>query len=268
MTMSSNLRAAQPEFAFAIPFRSKVVAKSWDEVLARFRTTLRSILQQTSPHWRLFVACHDVPDVPEMADPRIEIVAADYEPPIYHWEYLVDKAKKRELAAQRLRHYGGGFVMFTDDDDLISNRLVEWVRTQPSDSHGFVMPKGYEYYTLVDRLRYAPRYHKMGGTCAVLRLTIDDIPEVPLQRGRSFLRDIVETSHAEWDELFARKGRPLAEVPFPAGIWVRHEDQLSGKLGIRGWRRELIRLVHPARTPRPTQRAEFGIPEPARKSQT
>jgi hypothetical protein len=254
---------SEDTLTFAVPFRAKAVSRSWSGVLERFRITLNGMLNQTDPRVRVFVVCHDAPEIPEMKDARVETIFANYPPPLYVSEYMVDKARKREIAAHRLGQLGGGLLMYSDDDDLISCRLAQWILAQPK-GQSFIIDRGYEYFQKSNKIRYAPRFNRMSGTCSVLFLRPADLPTGALTRERTFAREIVETSHADWYELFKKNGRPIVEVPFPAAVWVRHDEQASAALNISGWRRNLVRKLYRLKTPTAEQCAEFGIPLPSR----
>ncbi len=43
-----------------------------------------------------------------------------------------------------VRKLGGGYVMMLDADDLVSNRLVEYVLND-KDPHGYIVEVGYAY---------------------------------------------------------------------------------------------------------------------------
>ncbi len=66
----------------------------------------------------------------------MEFLEVDFPPPIYRDEQIVDKHRKREVIACRLREEGGGYTMFVDADDLVSNRLVEFVHWDRAP-HGY-----------------------------------------------------------------------------------------------------------------------------------
>lgn len=247
-------------FLFGIPLRSRAVSRSWAGVTFRFKNTLRSLLNQRHHDFRIAVACHDIPDLPELSDSRVHIIQANYPAPIYVAEYMVDKTRKRELIGQHLRELGGGYLMYVDDDDLVSNRVVEFVRSRPV-SHGYIIKRGYEYRSKEKRLQIAPRFHRVSGTCAISHWDVNDLPLVAFQRERVLFRDVVETSHAYWEDLFRCMKRPLSLLPFPGAVWVMHEENVSSTLDLWRWKRKVLRAVIPYTEITPKLRQEFCLPE-------
>ena len=57
---------------FIVPLRSRESAVNWDKVVYDFNLTLKSILSQTDPDFRVIIACTDIPDHP--TDERLEII--------------------------------------------------------------------------------------------------------------------------------------------------------------------------------------------------
>src|SRR5690242_13704199 len=131
-------------FVFGIPLRSRVTAQNWGHVCRLFDATLRSVFRQSDEDFRVIVACHEVPDVAALSDPRVVIAAAPFPPPSSFPEQMIDEGKKRKLIGATLRGLGGGYLMLLDADDLVSNRLVGFAR---SDGHpnGYIMHEGFEY---------------------------------------------------------------------------------------------------------------------------
>jgi hypothetical protein len=249
-------------FLFGIPLRSKAVSRSWTDVTRRFKNTLNSLLNQRHKSFRIVVAGHDIPDLAELSDPRVDIVRADYPAPIYVAEYMVDKTRKRELIGHHLRQLGGGYLMYVDDDDLVSNKIVEFVRSNPV-THGYIINRGYEYRSGEKKLQIAPRFNRVSGTCAISRWNVGDLPEVPFQRERVLFRDVVEKSHATWEGLFDHMNRPLSHLPFPGAVWVSHGENASSVLDLWGWRRKVLRAIIPYTEITPELRQEFCLPDKA-----
>ena len=102
---------------FGIPLKSKKVSADWPRVEGLFNSTLRSIFNQTDPDFRVIVACHEVPRTPYADDPRLEIVPVDFPPPLFRDELMVDKHRKREVVAARLRGLGGAAHLPDDRAD-------------------------------------------------------------------------------------------------------------------------------------------------------
>jgi len=233
-------------FSFAIPLKSKMVSNDWGTVLRMLSRTLRSILNQTNPNFKVFVGCHELPDVQELRDPRIEVLQAKFDPPLYRAEFMVDKHRKRELIAARWRDFGGGYMMSVDADDLVSNRVVEYVMTQ-SERRGFLVTKGYDFNESTKKINRAPRFYRICGTNCVINWHRDELPAQPFQREYVLFRESINHGNVGTVGFFARRGEAFAPIPFPAVMYVRsHGDNATDVLHTEGWRRRFIRAMTPA----------------------
>jgi hypothetical protein len=247
------------QFAFGIPLKSSRIARDWNDTLRVFRRTLCSILRQSNPKFRVFVGCHEIPDVPEMADARVEALQAPFETPVYKNEYLIDKQKKRELIAVRWRELGAGYLMYVDADDLVSDRIVQHALSLPP-TRGFLAWYGYDYNERTRKIALSPRFHRACGTCCAINWKPSELPATLFQQEPVLFRETVEVGHARTAALFRRRGERLTHFPFPAAIYVReHGDNASNILHLDGLRRRIIRALTPARTLSPAIRNEFGL---------
>lgn len=62
---------------FGIPLRSKKASNDWENVIRVFNRTLESVYRQTDPEFRIFVACHDIPELYGKYDSRLEFLISD-----------------------------------------------------------------------------------------------------------------------------------------------------------------------------------------------
>ena len=243
---------------FGIPVASEKVLRDWEFSTKLLDNTLRSILNQTDPDLKIIVVCHEVPPI-QVEDSRLEIISVDFPRPIYRDEGIVDKHRKREIMACRLRELGGGYLMFVDSDDLISNRLVQFIHEDRSP-HGYLLRTGYELDFAKQRVRDAREFYKRSGSCAVLNFTVEDLPETPFQSESCFFRDLINTIHPRWPEWMEAQGRPLKNLPFKGGMYVwNHGQNYSAILGMAGRRRELMRKLQRDLRPSPDIINEFSL---------
>jgi hypothetical protein len=252
-----------PQFAFGIPMKSRRIAKNWPDTLRVFGRTLRSILRQTRSDFRVFVACHETPDVPELADPRVEVLVAPFDIPCFKTEFMIDKHRKRELIAVRWRQLGGGYLMYVDYDDLVSDRIVAHVLAQ-APTRGFLAWWGWDYSERTGRVALSPRFHRTCGTNCAINWAPAELPETLFQRQDVLFRRTVEVGNNGTARLFRQRGEPLMKFPFPAVTYVReHGDNATDVLHTDGWRRRALRQVTPAWRVSLTLREEFGLFAPS-----
>jgi hypothetical protein len=228
-------------------------------VVRLLENTLRSIFNQTLQDFRIVVACHEIPQTSFNGDPRLEFVSIDSPRPLFLWERVIDKHRKRETALSKLRCKDDAYYMMLDSDDLISSRLIEFVERDKA-SYGYIVKKGYEWDFSANVVRLAPEFQRVSGSCAILRLRPDDIPESPLLPENSIVRELMNRHHPTWARWLASVGRPLTPLPFRGVTYVMNTvENLSGQQGNIGKKRKLLRMLFPAPTPSRQWLDEFGV---------
>lgn len=128
---------------FLIPLKSAKVAVSWDRVSQLLSRTIESACAQTSPDFRVVVACHELPEG-DFANPALEFIQVEYPAPspLDPSAKRIDKRQKLQIALARALEYSPSHVMLLDSDDLVSNRLAEFVAAH-SDENGWYLRSGY-----------------------------------------------------------------------------------------------------------------------------
>ncbi|MEN8182665.1 MAG: glycosyltransferase [Myxococcota bacterium] len=238
---------------FGIPLKPRRFSRNWEQVVANFHTTLRSVLNQSDPNFRVVVACSDeLPQGPR--DPRVEFIHVPPAPSVSEpgeW----DRRWRVWSIGQYIRERGGGAVMMVDADDLVSCRIAAFANSH-AEGDGYIARTGYELDDRTGRLRWAPRFWNLCGTCAVTRVWPDDIPDV---FDRHFPETVYGTQHQHLRRRFQSWGRTLRWFPFPVAVYrVFTGDNLRELLGDDfGWKHQVLRRLIPSRRPTPEQRREF-----------
>lgn len=225
---------------FGIPLRAREVSHDWNHVSALFERTLRSILSQTDANIHVLVGCHEIPDVPEKEDSRVEFLVSSTPVPKDKDEMMLDKGYKDQMIAVRLRELGGGFLMMVDSDDIVSSRIAAYVADHP-DANGFLSRYGYVWNEGAPYVKRMLDPWKVCGSCAVVRYESEDLPErIPdglLDRSWE-KRFICRLPHRQIPVAMKERGRELSRIPFPTTVYVRgtgdnHSMLLGGDLGPR-----------------------------------
>src|SRR5438128_1320538 len=115
---------------FGIPLISRAAARDWSQIEALFNATLASIYNQTDQNFRIIVASNGRPALRVPVDDRLEFIDHPRSIPYDQQTGNADAGHKRWEIAMRHAELGGGNLMFADADDLISNRLVEFIRRE------------------------------------------------------------------------------------------------------------------------------------------
>jgi len=248
---------ASEAFVFAIPLRARAVSLDWDRVCRLLAGTVDSALNQTDPDVVVVVACHDVPEIQRISDPRVVVLRSTAKLPGDLQEQMWDKHRKKRMVMAHLHAIGGGWVMPLDSDDLVSNRLVADIRRR-RPRFGAIIDQGWELDCATRRLRAAPRFNRVCGSSGVFRFGPSELP-ASADAGSEALSDRF-SNHTKWREVAAELGRPLDTLDFRAAVYtVNNRENHSVQAGDVGFKRRLLRLVSPGHRPSTAEIAEFSL---------
>ncbi len=248
---------------FGIPFRSKASSQNWDHVTKVFNQTLKSIYSQTDPNFKIYVACHDIPVLDMEYDDRVQFLISDRDTPETKKEMLLDKGWKISMIAQCIREAGGGYTMLVDSDDLVSNRIAEYVNSHPR-CNGYLSRYGYVYNDGSDYMQKVKNLHRLCGSCSIVYYTVDDLPD---KMPESLYDDspvdkwIIRKPHCVIPEYLEENGRGLSTLPFPTTVYVRNTGDNHSMLGGDdfSWKRKLSFLFKPKISIHGKEGGEFGF---------
>lgn len=244
----------QEQFFFGIPLIGRDAARGWGRVTALFAKTLRSILAQSSPDFRVIVAGHDRPafwDELAPLDKRLEFLQADW-PAMEPTCANDDGGMKKHLILQRVLESGGGLLMYCDADDLVDRRTVELGRALIDRetvaglvSQGVAIDsRSDQALALPDEIAFDGEFHQLCGSSTIARV----------RPGQPVPHDLLG-SHHEWKRQAERLDVPLVELPLFGGYHVNTGENHSENQGhFADWRRQFSRLV--AQRGRPLSRLE------------
>lgn len=223
---------------FAIPLRAKETAKEWENVLARFQKTIKSIFNQTNPNFRCIVACNRIPEMTCQYDERLEFIElSDMPIPVTWLEMARDKFWKLTMIAVRIREIlekqpdpeKGIYVMPVDGDDLLNRNIAEYCVKYP-DENGFVSEDGYVWQSGKQYFRIYKEMHTYCGSCNIIKMYRDDLPaECPADpklchdketAGKLNARYPIRFDHHMMVEQYAHAGKPFAKLPFRSTVYV------------------------------------------------
>jgi len=221
---------------FIVPLRSRKSSLNWDKVVHDFNLTLKSIMNQLDPYFRVVVACTDIPDYP--ADERLQIIVV---PVNYQGigDAMRDKGNKMRAMCAHIRAQGGGYIMPVDADDLISNRISALVN-QAKSKAGYIAGTGYEYDDKSKRIRLMPKFYNLCGTCCVMHFTAEELPE-NMEDKRYYT---ILAGHTHWKSEFEKKNTPLQPFPFKPVVYrINTGENDSIRTNNIGFKRKVIRFV-------------------------
>lgn len=203
-------------FYFLIPLRGRQTATSWPQVCELLRGTLQSMLNQTDPDFQIIIAGHEPPDLGDIVDPRVSFFSVDIPQPATREQQMADKGFKVRALAAAVRERGGGYVMYVDADDLVSERVVAFVRGD-DNRIGYLAEQGYLLNGKTGTFKVLSNFNMLCGSCAIFHLAPEDLPRSADDPVRYVMDDYA--GHKTLKATAAAKGRPLEPLPFPAVIY-------------------------------------------------
>lgn len=225
--------------AFIVPVRHPDNARDWSGLMARLSETVRSIAAQRHPDWRGIVVANEGAELPPLPDkfsvrrvtfPRNDIHELDQGCKAAFLDaFRADKG--RRVLAGMLDARDSRFTMICDDDDLVSNRIVEHVARQPS-SNGWIVTHGWLWDDGGRFLLKNNDFNHRCGTCLIVRRDLYEIPEIFEEADLEWIKDSFG-SHHRIDKKLAARGTPLCPLPFRGAVYrVGNAGSHSGSSGI------------------------------------
>ena len=237
---------------FIVPLRSRKSSIDWNKVVSDFNMTLKSILNQQNPNFKVIVACTDIPDYP--ADERIEIIVVEPDNRNTNAQ-ISDKWIKIRAMCLRIHELGGGYIMPVDADDLVSNKISGLV-AQGGSQAGYIAKTGYEYDEKMKKIKISPKFYNLCGTCAVMYCPVDELP----QSNESHINHPILAVHTRWKSIFEKKNTPLKPFPFKPVIYkINTGENLSVRTNNIGFKRKIIRLLSYGSSVSEKKREEFSL---------
>jgi hypothetical protein len=255
--------------------RAKALAHDWDHHVWLLARTLDSILANTG-NFRIFVACHDVPTIKHVQHPLIHFLSITAPIPTRsNDDMCVDKAIKLSAGSECAIRRGCNYIMFTDADDLVSNRVSAFVSAARHNPKGWYTSVEYSfaYGDFFIEARRVPA--NQCGSCVIVRSDLVDIATPPfsecawlkmISKDKDYcawlinrgcrVNGLAAVGHTDYLKLLAVEGHELEPLPFPANLKIRHYDSTSHVAGGIGsiiptriddrprWRRAASYLKH------------------------
>ncbi|HLF30202.1 MAG TPA: hypothetical protein VI566_04150 [Xanthomonadales bacterium] len=241
---------------FIVPLKSVAVATSWERVSQLLSRTVASACAQISPAFRVVVACHELPEG-DISHPQLEYIQVEHAPPLSSTlsEMRADMQRKRLIGLRRSLEYSPSHVMFLDSDDLVSNRLAEFVEAHSSEN-GWYMRTGYFYCEQQKFLHLERRrFHQWSGSAHIVRPEHLDFAIDP--------NDRLHFDHRQLAQALEQRGTPLRPLPFKGAVYsISHGDNLNDYEHILWPEHPILwplrRIIH-YRAITPRIRKEFGL---------
>ena len=179
-------------------------------------------------------------DLPELPD-GFEVVWVDFPPnPNLHLPrgYVLDKG--RRILSGILKTKVKGYMMFVDDDDLVSSHLTSFLISHPNNN-GWYFPKGYEW-TESSKVFYLARdFHLKCGTSHIINSELLNLPKDLESASESYLKRFLG-EHINYRKDLKAAGTPLEPLPFIGAVYrIGHAESSWGTSTVFNkyfWKRE------------------------------
>ena len=261
---------------FIVPFKSKSKSKNWDNDCSLLRATLRSICNQTSDSYRIFVIYTDYPDgslqsekvefiqfpFPFVTNEELNKVEKTRDPnsKLVIDERMFDQGKRILYGCREAKRQGCNFVMNVDADDLISNRIVSYVEYYVSENIGWYVNKG---YVLKNNSSFLLKINKdmnyLNASTHIVHINL--VPEVNFE-SKGFSDFSFFSAHGYLKErIKIMVGTTLKPLPFFALIYFIHDSNWAG-LGItmkKHWLKTIFKYILFGKKLNVSLRKEFGL---------
>ncbi|SRR5579883_440033 len=206
---------------FVVPLKSPQVSKSWELVTQLFERCMRSLCNQTSPHYRVIVVCNERPRI-DFHHPNIKYIEVDF-PPANETDPIcrghTDKGRKILKGLIHAQEFCPSHTMAVDADDCVSKYLAEFVHKN-QHCYGWFINKGYKYQNGSDFV-YIKRsnFYRMCGTSNILMYELNQLPKNPeYNRGYGYYKFYIDHEKVRGDLI--KKGTPLQPLPFAGAIYI------------------------------------------------
>jgi hypothetical protein len=210
---------------FVIPVRHQDNCNDWSKLKSNLTQTILSISKQTNPNWRAVIVANLGANLPDLPD-KVEVLYVDFPPnqlyrrdritkKLFYEAVRLDKGKRVLSGMLSLRDTN--FYMVVDDDDLISNRLVDFLSKQ-IHVNGWKVKEGYVWGDGGKMLLINREFHYLCGTSLIIRADLYNLPERMDQISDHEIKTIYG-SHIKVIDHFLEKGVTLNVLPFRATIY-------------------------------------------------
>jgi hypothetical protein len=261
---------------FIVPFKAKSKSKNWSNDCLLLAATLRSIENQTSDAYHIFVVYTDYPEnnfksekvqfiqfpylfvtneelneIEKIKDPNASLVID---------ERMFDQGKRILYGCIHARKCGCDYVMSIDSDDLVSNRIASYVRDFPGEKIGWYVNKGY----ILQKgssvlLKVNKNMNYINASTHIVH--IDLVPEVNFESKR-FSDFSFFSAHGYLKErIKIMMGATLKPLPFFGLIYFIHDSNWAdlGTTMKKHWIKTIIKYLVFGKRLNSSVRKEFGL---------
>lgn len=210
---------------FVIPVRHPSNARDWNELKHNLGITLCSIANQSQDGWRAIVVANRGSDLPALPS-GVSVEWVDFEPNPLHDQGAAQREdfleavrldKGRRILAGMLAAGQTDYFMVSDDDDLVHNNIVAFVKQHPG-AHGWYVRHGYVWSPGRTVLYRHPNFSMVCGTSHIIRTDLFELPESLETATEDYIKQMLG-SHIFIKKYLEGRNTPLAPLPFTGAVY-------------------------------------------------
>lgn len=210
---------------FVIPVRHQENSNDWGRLKANITQTIASVAAQTNKSWRAIIVANEGADLPELPQ-NFEVLRVDFPPNNMHELHSGDKEafydafridKGRRVLKGMLHHTDTIFYMIVDDDDFVSNQLVDFV-SKNSTCNGWKINEGYVWGDGGNLLFIHDDFANFCGTSLIIRADLYQLPASFALATIDYIKTMLG-SHVKIGKILADQGSPLESLPFRGAVY-------------------------------------------------
>lgn len=230
---------------FVVPIKPRSVSKDWTLEMKLLERTAKSICGQTSEEFRMIIVFNEKPEIsfvhqniiyveypfPPVSLSQIE----DYQTLVKNYysgpyaERMMDKGKKIHYGCKIGMDLGCDYLMAIDSDDLISNRIAEFVRVHASKKMaGWRITKGFIYEDGSSVLVKKYDIQNINGSTHIIRKDLITIPDFSSNLFWNY--NLFEAHGYTYYRIKEFHNELLADYPFFGVIYIVNKNNYSNIL--------------------------------------
>ena len=225
-------------FVFGIPLIGSHLTDNFKAICVLLNQTINSCLRQIDNNYLILIACNEIPE--RTLGPRSDkikyIITQRVSKATLEREPYEDVSLKRDALIHAAIDLGAKYYFQLDADDLVSNKLVGFVRSKKNPD-GYIMERGYLLdsrtqllYPVPHPLFPKPTFDEFCGSTIIA--TLDPSQDSgSKQKTLQYLDEIISPGHEIARASFAKAKRLPCIIDFPGAIYrANHGDNLYLKL--------------------------------------
>lgn len=228
---------------FIVPIKPKNLSSDWVKDSKLLARTLKSICNQTYQNYIIYVIHNEKPII-EYDHPSIKYIYFPHERlnvnqiEDYHSygktyykekfaENIMDKIRKLNWGLKKALIDNCQYIMAIDSDDLVSNKIVEFIETNSkNNSHpGWYIDKGYVMIDGKRNLVKQTHLEDLNGSTHIIRHDLVPNPDISSKKMLDF--SLFESHGYIKHKLKIEKNETIESLPLCGIIYVCHENNWS-----------------------------------------